>query len=213
MKISNLLTIVALPVLVLGSQAGSRAQENLVNLYDWTPETRYGSSPDSGITISDSESAIFYGSYSTNVFSGPDHIIPALAGDISTMPAGTYEISYTLAHDGSFSYCNGTLSFGGFNYEIHLPFGVDSNAPPHSLVSENFNFLVTATASSTPMSFVWSAIDNGDAAFLTSLSVTAVPENSTMSLLFLGGGVWLLASFWRRFSKPPQNEIPDASRS
>jgi len=199
MNIRKSLQAVVLITIVLGIPCAGRAQDNLVNLNDWTGQTKYGSSPNSGIVILDSVSAIFFGSYSTNVFSGPDHIIPVLTGTLATAPGATYDISYTLEHDGRFIFCAGTFSFGNFSYGFNLPF----NGQP-SPAAESFNFLVTADASITATSFAWPAIDNGDAAFLTSFSVTAVPlvnpvpEASTASLLMLGGCAWLLAPFCRR---------------
>lgn len=199
MKISKPLQFVVLATIALGKQFDARAQGNLANLNDWIAQTKYGSSPNSGIIISDSASAIFFGSYSTNVFSGPDHIIPVLTGILDTTPGTTYEISYCLEHDGRFIYCDGTFSFGSFNYGFNLSFTGHSSGTP-----EVFDFLVTANASLTPMSFAWPAIDNGDAAFLSNFSVTAVPEVipvpevSTASLLGLGGCAWLLAPLGRR---------------
>jgi hypothetical protein len=207
MKISEPLQIVVLSTIVLGLQFDGRAQDNLANLNDWTAQTEYGSSPNSGIIISGSASAIFFGSYSTNVVSGPDHIIPILTGTLDTTSGTTYEISYNLEHDGRFIFCYGTFSFGSFNYGFDLPF---TGQP--SGTSEAFDFLVTANTLSTQMSFAWPAIDNGDAAFLSDFSVTAlpemisVPEVSTARLLGLGGCAWLLAPFGRRsFEKRKQN--------
>jgi hypothetical protein len=207
MKIGSPLQIIVLSATALGFQFDARAQDNLANLNDWTAGTQYGSSPNSGIIISDSASAIFFGSYSANVFSGPDHIIPILTGTLDTTPGTTYKISYSLEHDGRFIFCDGTFSFGSFNYGFNLPFTGQPSGTP-----EAFDFLVTANASSTPMSFTWPAIDNGDAAFLSHFSVTAVPEVipvpevSTAGLLGLGGCAWLLAPFVRRSSGKRKSE-------
>ena len=208
MNIRKSLQAVVLITIVLGIPCAGRAQDNLVNLNDWTGQTKYGSSPNSGIVILDSVSAIFFGSYSTNVFSGPDHIIPVLTGTLATAPGATYDISYTLEHDGRFIFCAGTFSFGSFIYGFNLPF----NGQP-SGASETFGFLVTADSLSTATSFAWPAIDNGDAAFLSNFSVTAlplvnpVPEASTASLLGLGGcACWVASACGRFFGKRLRNK-------
>lgn len=192
MIISKLPSVVTTIIFVLAFQSSVYAQGNMVNLYNWTGETEYGPSPNYGITLVSSTSAIFFGAYSTNTTSGPDHIVPVLAGDLDTTPGATYEISYTVANDPAHEeFGGGTMSFGSFSNSIDLL----AMGSPGS--SENFDFLVAASSAVTPMSFSWS-IDNGYQTTLSSLSVTEVPEASTVGLFGLGGIVWLLAQGWRR---------------
>lgn len=195
MSISKSLHGFIMAVLVFGLQSGGYAQGNLVNLYDWSGETKYAPSPNYGILLMSSTSVTFYGAYSTNTEGGADHIVPVLAGNLDTVPGTTYEISYTVANDPLHAeFGNGVMSFGSYSNVVDLL----AMGSPGS--SENFDFLFTTSAAVTPMSFSWT-IDNGYQATLSSLSVTEVPEASKATLLSFGGVIWLLVRGRRRLSQ------------
>ena len=158
----------------------------------------YASDPNYGIIISSSNAAIFFGSYSTNVVSGPSHIVPILTGNLGTTPGATYEISYTVANDPVHAELgSGNLSFGSSNYKIDL-FAIGG---PGS--TQDFHFQITTTSPSTTMAFTW-WIDNGYQASVSGLSITQVPEVSSARLSGLGGCILLLAQRWRRLSQRRQ---------
>lgn len=159
----------------------------------------YASNPNYGIIISSANAAIFFGSYSTNVLSGPDHIVPVLTGNLETTPGATYEISCTVANDPLHAEIgSGNLSFGSSNY------GIDLFAMGGPGSTQNFDFQITATSPSTTMAFTW-WIDNGYQASVSGFSVTQVPEVSSARLSGLGGCMLLLALHWRRLSQRRQS--------
>jgi hypothetical protein len=204
MKISKSLQIVMWSTIALGLQSSGHAQGNLVNLYDWTPETMYGQSPNAGIDISSFNSAYFMGEYSTNVFSGPSHIVPILTGNLATTPGATYEISYTIGLNGSQDNNGGSLTFGSF--DCGFSFTLPANSWPLYEPTENFDFLVTATSPNTTMIFNFGGIDNGMEIDVSNFSVAVVPEISAARLFGFLGCVLVLAQPWQRlFQKRKRN--------
>jgi hypothetical protein len=157
----------------------------------------YGFTPDQGIYVSAYDSARFFGGYSTNIFHGPDHIVPILTGNLDTTPGALYEISYTIGNDPTHVFGVGafSMSFGNFTYSTSL---YDMGSPGSS---QNLNFLLTANSPITTISFRW-GLDNGQEGTLCNLSVSAmpqaVPEVSTVRLLGLAGCILLIARPWRR---------------
>jgi hypothetical protein len=209
MKINHRSSIVMMAVIASGLGFRAQAQSNLVNLYDWTPETQYGFTPDQGISIGSFDSASFYGQYSVNGRGNRNDIIhPILTVNLDTTPGTTYQISYTLEMSNLSRFQTpGSLSFGNdpSSFLFYFP-----SSPLDGDQTSIFDYTRTAVASTTTMTFYVGFIDTGDLLCLSDFSVTAlspvtpVPEVSTASLLVLGGGVWLLAAVRRRTFEPRQ---------
>ncbi len=185
MKKNRLLHFVLVSAVAIGLLANGRALGNLVNLNNWTGQTRYGSSPNDGIAILSYNSALFSGFYSTG---GAGLIVPVLTGSLNTTPGAAYEIRFTVANDPFHSETgSGTMSFGGFSAFIDL------YAMGGAGSSENFDYLVTATSALTTMSFSW-GIDNGYQVSLSNVSVFEVPETASSALLLaMGAGAVVFA--------------------
>ena len=211
MNIIKSVQIVLQSSMALGLQSAGLAQVNLVNLYDWTPQTQYGFSPNQGISIDSFNSASFYGQYSVNGRGNRNDIIhPILTASLDTVPGDTYEISYTLKMS-NFSnfYTPGSVSFGN---DINLFSFSFPQSQPRGDQIYGFDYTEIATPTTTAMTFYVGFIDTADALYLSDFSVTTVsemvpvPEVSTAGLLGLGGCVWLLAPLCRRsFGRNKQN--------
>ncbi|HXI69230.1 MAG TPA: hypothetical protein VNN22_02615 [Verrucomicrobiae bacterium] len=192
MKISKLLQNVILLAIAGGFQSGGHAQENLVNLYDWTPQTLNGLSPNQGVNIWSSNSVGFDVQNGAVIFS---HTTPSLTGNLDTTPGASYQISFDLSFNAHTPYVDWfSVSFGDNSFGFD-PFGLIFSDP--NFYSGTIDFTVIATAPITAMQLAAYG-DNGESFYVSDLMVTAVPEVSVNRLLGLGGGSLLLAHLCRR---------------
>ena len=199
MKISKLLQIVILSAMVLGLPISGHAQGNLVNLSDWTNETRGAENPNNHVQVISATFAYFgpNGYWSTN---GPGQPVdPILTGILDTTPGATYEISYTL----SFSSPPGSVP----NAQVTFDNCTTNATPPASFDgffmlsgTRSLDYTVVATSPTTTMSFNLYIFDDVGSFTLSDVSVTAVPEISSARLIGFGACVWLFAKPWRRLS-------------
>ena len=119
---------------------------------------------------------------------GPD----SMSQTISTTPGTTYTFSFWLAHDVT------PVLGNSFNVSWDsTPVLSLSNLGIQSYTNGHYSFDITATGTSSTIGFLYQ--DNDDFFRLDDVSVLAVPENSTMSLLFIGFG--FLASVYYRQRK------------
>jgi hypothetical protein len=206
-RISRSLHMLMLSAFALGFQASGRAQGNLVNLYDWTNQTRYVPDPNYYIIIGSFNSANFRSGITTNpLLGGPFIVEPVLTGSLPTTPGITYEISFTMQLGAPFAAFGGaSLSFGNFTTNCDLQNPANGNQPGYN-PPVNFDFTAVATSPTTAMSFNAGFNDYTDGMLLSNVAVMEVPEISASRLFGFGGCVLLLARQWRRlFQKWKRN--------
>lgn len=185
-------SILLLSAIFLEIQSSGRAQENLVDLYDWSNETQ-NISPGSQGNYMDVYSANwvdFFGGFDTNQHAAS----PVLAGNLETTPGASYEISFTMAND-PIDPGSACLSFGSFTTNIVLPRinnGTGFSGPPI-----NIDFTAVATSATTTMSFQSYLYYDGEES-LNNLEVMEVPEASNTRLFCYGGCIFLLAKQLRK---------------
>jgi len=111
-------------------------------------------------------------------FAGPIGSNSTLSQSLATQPGTAYSISFSFEPDGG-TPSHFAASFGGVTL-------VDVNNPAAQSSFQNFNFVRTATGSSTLLSF--SFRDDTGFLFLDAVSVNAaaVPEPGTIALVGIG---------------------------
>ena len=190
----NCLYVAALLVIGIHFSAKGLAQGNLVDLYDWTDQ----SSPYTGlINVYSSNSAVYEGDY--GAYGGFNHL--NLAGNITTTPGVTYDVSFTLLNESSSDSGSGCMMFGNIQTNLNFAFSPSDSyltSDGYAFNPVTFTFSVLATDSSTPVSFNFD-LDEGINANVSDFMITAVPEMSTGSYLLFGGCMLVLARESRKF--------------
>ncbi|MDQ6911811.1 MAG: hypothetical protein M3128_02935 [Verrucomicrobiota bacterium] len=122
---------------------------------------------------------------------GPD----SMSQTISTTPGTTYQFSFWLAHDVTPALGNSfNVSWNG------TPVLSLSNVGIQSYTNGHYSFDIAATGPLSTISFVYQ--DNDDFFRLDDVSVLAVPESSTMSLVLMGSGCVASVCYRRRKVSP-----------
>lgn len=181
--------------IVFGLQLAVNAQGNLVNLFDWSNETRFSGSPLNNVQIEASDAANFFGSDSTNNSPCP-FAVPELAGSVSTTPGTTYDISFTMQND-FVEGAQAVISFDDFTTNLVLPAARQTSPFQMQYYPVDVELTYAATAGTTDFSFKL-PIDDGDAVSLGDFSVIEVPETSTVGIFGIFGCAWLFARRWRK---------------
>lgn len=198
-KCPAVLQIAILSAIIFQVPLWGRAQENLVDLYNWSNDTGYVPDPSSFITIDSFDSVYFYSGFTTNPLNeGPQVVQPILSGMLATTPGETYDVSFTMQLGApSDAFGGASMSFGDFvtNCDLQNPAHGDSPGynPPMS-----FDFALVATSPATPMAFYADFGDYTDGLSISDAIVTEAPEASTTRLFWCGGCTWLLFRFLRR---------------
>lgn len=181
--------------ILLGFHLESRAQGNLVNLYDWSNETRYSGSPQYNVQISSSDSASFFGSQSTNNAPCP-LAVPVLSGSFDTISGDVYDISFTMQNNFVENLGEPTVSVGSFATNFNLPAAKLMGPGQTEYFPVDISLAYVATSSTTDFTFKI-PLDDGDTVSLENLSVTEAPESSTAAIFGTLGCAWALAQRWR----------------
>lgn len=198
LQASGLTSAVMLSAILVGIGLDGRAQGNLVNLYDWSNNTRYSGSPNNNVRINSSDSAGFFGSGSTNNAPYP-LALPGLAGQIGTTPGTMYEISFTMENNTYESIGDPCVCFGDFTTNLDLPVA-QANGPQSQYYPVDVDLSILATSSTTDFTFTVPA-DEGELISLDNLTVTEVPEMSTTAIFGFFGCSWLFLRRWRQVQK------------
>lgn len=185
-----------LAAIVLGLPSLGHAQGNLVNLFNWTNESTDlpPGSQNGVIQITSANSGVFHGAVGTN----GSPIQDILTGNFETIPGTIYEITYTLSHNPQFSFF-ADVTFGNFTTNVAPAIEANTFLGPYGysggMATFDYNALATTTTATMSFSF---GLDNSDSFTLSNLTVTAVPEISTLQLFAFGGCALLFAQRWQR---------------
>lgn len=181
--------------ILFGFQLEARAQGNLVDLYDWSNQTRYSGEPQHNVQVLSSDSAIFYGSQSTNNAPYP-LALPVLSGTFGTTPGDIYDISFTMQNDFVENLGEPTICIGAFATNFYLPAAQSINPGQTQYYPVDISFTYVATSSATDFTFKIPT-DDGDSISLDNLCVTEAPENSTGVIFGTLGCAWVFGLRWR----------------
>jgi hypothetical protein len=191
----NILKFAVLTSVALQVALVANAQGNLVDLYNWSNETRYSGSPGHNVQIDSSDSAVFFGSQSTNDAPSP-FALPVLTGNFDTTPGDIYEISFTMQNNFFETIGQPTISVGGFLTNFDLPAAERGSGGQLQFNPVNIDFSYVATSSATEFEFMI-PLDTGDGASLNNFSIAEVPESSTDAILGSFVCLWFLMRRWR----------------
>jgi hypothetical protein len=190
---------------MLAVELNGQAQANLINLYNWSNDTRYSGSPNHNVQIDSFDSAKFYGGRSTNNAPSP-LALPVLTGDLYTTPGASYEIAFTMQNDYLESIGNTKVSFGGFVTNLDLP-SAQFNSQGLQVYPVDINLNFVATSQTTDFTFCV-PLDEGDVISLDNFTMMEVPEMPTSAILGLFGGFWLFLRWRKQVSNTKRLLVP-----
>ena len=180
--------------ILIGVQLEAQAQGNLVNLYNWSNETRYSGSPQYNVQISSPDSASFFGSQSTNNSPCP-LAVPVLSGSFDTTPGDVYDISFIMQNNFVENLGEPTVSIGAFATNFYLPAAKQAGPGQTQYFPVDISLTYVATSLTTDFTFKI-PLDEGDTVSLENLTVTEAPESSTAVIFGTLGCAWVLAQRW-----------------
>ena len=180
-------------------QLEAQAQGNLVNLYDWSNDTKYSGSPQHNVQIFSSVSALFAGSESTNNAPSP-LALPVLSGCFDSTPGDMYDISFTMQNNFVEEAGESTVSIGGFATNFYLPTAKFSGPGQTEYFPVAISLTYIATSLTTDFTFNI-PLDDGDTISLNNLNVTEAPESSAAAIFGTLGCALVLAQRCRSGTK------------
>lgn len=186
--------IAASAAFMLEFQSLAHAQGNLINLFDWTDNSR----PYRGlIDVFNNNSGVFEGAYANS--QGQLNQLN-LTGQISTTPGAVYDVSFTLQDVSPFDSGIGSVTFGSIQSSLDYAFSSQDShftSNGYQFYPVTYNFTAVAASSMTSMTFDFT-LDQGMNAEVSGLTVTEAPEVSSVELFGCGAFAWLFVRHWRQ---------------